>query len=263
MKHSENAHSEIMRRLHQTETNEGVQILLAVESGSRVWGFSSAASDYDVRFIYKRPKEWYLKIDLEDQKDYIEYEITDTIDMYGWDIRKALRLYWNSSPMLVDWLLSPQCYIETGLFAENARKLLPQIFSLESCIHNFRSIAKNDFHKFLSGEVIAPKKYFYVFRSLLSIRWIEKYQTVAPLEFEKLMSLLIDKQEVLVELQKLILNKNQNGDLGFSKPNSCLHSFIQNELEKLQKIKFTKLKSGEDAISLLNSLFRNTVLVNE
>ena len=40
------------RELAQIEQTQNVRILLAVESGSRAWGFASPDSDYDVRFIY-------------------------------------------------------------------------------------------------------------------------------------------------------------------------------------------------------------------
>ena len=56
--------SEIQSAIQQIEESEGVRILLAVESGSRAWGFESSDSDYDVRFIYVHPPDWYLSIDL-------------------------------------------------------------------------------------------------------------------------------------------------------------------------------------------------------
>ena len=43
---------EIQENLDAIENQYGVKILLAVESGSRAWGFASPDSDYDVRFIY-------------------------------------------------------------------------------------------------------------------------------------------------------------------------------------------------------------------
>ncbi len=49
---------------------EGVQILYAAESGSRAWGFASPDSDYDVRFIYAHPRDWYVS--LTERRDVIE-----------------------------------------------------------------------------------------------------------------------------------------------------------------------------------------------
>ena len=51
--------AEINEKLDEIERKEGVRILHAVESGSRAWGFASPDSDYDVRFVYVRPKEEY------------------------------------------------------------------------------------------------------------------------------------------------------------------------------------------------------------
>jgi predicted nucleotidyltransferase len=52
--------AEILHRIRAAEKEHGVKVLLAVESGSRAWGFESPNSDYDVRFIYAHPKDWYL-----------------------------------------------------------------------------------------------------------------------------------------------------------------------------------------------------------
>ena len=57
----------ILKELQKIEEKENVKIIMAIESGSRAWGFASPDSDYDVRFIYVRKKEDYLK--LEDVRD--------------------------------------------------------------------------------------------------------------------------------------------------------------------------------------------------
>ena len=65
----------IREKLAEIEKDEGIRILHAVESGSRAWGFPSPDSDYDVRFIYVRAPEFYLK--LEKTRDVIELPIND------------------------------------------------------------------------------------------------------------------------------------------------------------------------------------------
>ena len=98
-----------------------MRVLLAVESGSRAWGFASPNSDYDARFIYSSAPDWYLSIDLEDKHDVIEYPIVDEIDLNGWDVRKALRLFARSNPAFVEWIQSPTIYLERGGFADSGQ----------------------------------------------------------------------------------------------------------------------------------------------
>ena len=54
---------EIQAKLLEIEKKEQVKVLFAVESGSRAWGFASPDSDYDVRFVYIRKQEDYLRLD--------------------------------------------------------------------------------------------------------------------------------------------------------------------------------------------------------
>ena len=78
--------SEIIAGLDKIEKENNVTILLAIESGSRAWGFASPDSDYDVRFIYARRMEDYLTI--QPGRDVIEWQLDDVLDINGWDITK-------------------------------------------------------------------------------------------------------------------------------------------------------------------------------
>lgn len=101
---SQEMNSTIQQELERIEREEGVLILYACESGSRAWGFPSTDSDYDVRFIYIRPVEWYLSI--FDKRDVIERPISDRLDMSGWDLKSA-GAFRKSNPPLLEWLESP------------------------------------------------------------------------------------------------------------------------------------------------------------
>ena len=98
----------IPAKLREIEERENIRVIHCVESGSRAWGFASPDSDYDVRFIYIRKPEFYLK--LEKTRDVIELPINDMLDINGWDIQKALTLLHKSNPTLFEWNSSPIVY---------------------------------------------------------------------------------------------------------------------------------------------------------
>ncbi len=196
----------IMSELQKIEKEEKVKILYACESGSRAWGFPSKDSDYDVRFIYIRPVEWYLSI--FDKRDVIERPINNMLDINGWDLKKALQLFRKSNPPLLEWLQSPIKYYESYSIAEQIRGISPLTFSPKSCMYHYLNMAKGNYREYLQGEQVKIKKYFYVLRPILACCWIEKYNSMAPIQFDRLVESLIPKESELYGIvQQLLVRK--------------------------------------------------------
>lgn len=250
--------SEILHRIQKAEAEHDVKVLLAVESGSRAWGFESPNSDFDARFIYVHRPDWYLAVGLEEQRDVIESPIVDDIDLNGWDLRKALRLLWKSNPAFVEWVQSPIVYAQEGRFAEDARALLPDVYRCDSGIHHYRSMAKTNYRGYLKADLVPLKKYFYVLRPLLSVRWLERYQTPAPIEFGKLLALVDEGGTLRRDLDDLVARKRAAPELGLAPPVPSIDAFIDAELARLESTHVAHVKRGE-VLPKLDQLFR-TVL---
>ncbi len=179
----------ILSKLNEIEKRESIRILLAVESGSRAWGFASPDSDYDVRFIYVRPKVDYLR--LEKTRDVIELPIEGALDINGWDLDKTLRLLRASNPTLFEWFSSPIVYRETA-FADEFRSVMLKYFSSKRGLSHYLSMASSNYREYLKGYMVKAKKYFYVLRLVFSSRWILDKGTPPPMPFSELVEAELD-----------------------------------------------------------------------
>ena len=184
----------IKTRLKEIELEYEIEILYAMESGSRAWGFESTDSDYDVRFIYKHKQEWYLKI--KPERYVFEYPIVDEFDYSGWDLKKTLLLLYKSNPVLMEWLISPIVYVKDNNFYESFIELSSHYFNPISSLYHYLNMAKNNFKEFQKHDKVRIKKYFYVLRAILACKWIDEKKEVPPIEFEKLLQ-LIKKDQLL------------------------------------------------------------------
>ena len=113
--------SAIARKLHEIELMHDIHVLLAVESGSRAWGFESQNSDWDVRFIYVHKPRWYFSV--EPQRDVIEL-MDGEIDLVGWELRKALGLLKKCNPSSLEWFSSPIVYCVDEEFEQRKQQIL-------------------------------------------------------------------------------------------------------------------------------------------
>lgn len=250
----------IFAKLKETEEKEQIKILYAVESGSRGWGFASKDSDFDVRFIYAHSLEWYLS--MRDKEDTINYPLSNSLDLSGWDIKKALKLFQNSNPPLYEWLSSPIIYLERGFFTNKLRGLMPRFYSPKSCLHHYLSIAKGNFNAYLTDKKVKTKKYFYVLRPILACMWIEKYQTMSPIEFEKLLRAQELDPKLINAVQQLLEKKRLGKELGQEDKIEIINNFLEEKIAHFENYTKTFKSEKIKADSSLDKLFREIITEN-
>ncbi len=221
----------ILSRLDEIEATEQVKILYACESGSRAWGFPSADSDFDVRFLYVRPRDWYLSI--ESGRDVIEVPVNAVLDINGWDLRKALGLFRKSNPPLMEWLASPVVYREFSSLAGRLRALRPAYYQPFSCLHHYLSMASRHLSKVSGAERVKTKHYFYILRPLLAVEWIERGYGVAPTAFGELLERLVDDPALKGVIQRVIVEKSQETEKDSRPAEPLIDAFIGREMARL------------------------------
>lgn len=182
---------EILHLLHQLETEHGIRILYACESGSRAWGFPSPDSDYDVRFIYAHPVQWYFSVD--EPKDTLERPVSDLLDAGGWELRKALRQMRKSNATLFEWLQSPVVYRQQEGFGYDMRELMHAYFSPRAVVYHHLGLVRKMWMEASASPDIRLKTAFYLLRSLLSAAWVLEKGALPPMAFGPLRELIRDE----------------------------------------------------------------------
>ena len=248
----------IPEAMKKIERDHKVRVLYAVESGSRAWGFASRNSDFDVRFIYIHPPEWYLSI--REKRDVIEVPINDDLDISGWDLRKALGLLQKNNPPLLEWLGSPTVYQDRFGLAEKMRQFVASGFSPRRCMHHYLHMAKGNLREYLKADTVRVKKYFYVLRPVLACLWIERHNSMPPTEFDRLYrdaDLLPSLQN---EIDSLLQRKMAGGELDMEPRIEVINEFLDKQIEHFSSIA-NDLESPKSDIEALDDLFREMLHV--
>lgn len=176
---SEAMRAEIISRLASIAEEENVRILFAIESGSRAWGFHSPDSDYDVRFVYARPRDWHYR--LGKKRDVIERPISDELDISGWELSKALTLALGSNAVLAEWLQSPIRYIADDDALERLTRFTERVLTRKSVTWHYLSLARRQLDRLHDGKGrVRTKRYFYVIRPVLAMRWMRLHESAMP-----------------------------------------------------------------------------------
>jgi len=226
----------IQTTLRDIETNNNVKILYACESGSRAWGFPSRDSDYDVRFIYLRPPEWYLSVDSERRRDVLEYPIDAVLDISGWDLKKALNLMKKSNPPLFEWLYSPIVYRQDVAFFSRIKTLSATYYQPRACFYHYSHMAKRNYREYLKAEQVRIKKYFYVLRPLLALQWLERDWGIVPMEFMTLVERLLPAGELQNDIVELVERKRQGFEKAYDAAIPSINAFLEQEFARLEHL---------------------------
>lgn len=179
----------VLARLRKVERDHAVTVLLAVESGSRAWGFPSKDSDFDVRFVYAHPTGRYLSV-APPSRDTLEFPFEAPYDLGGWDIRKAVRLLCRSNPTLTEWATSPVCYLESGGLAARLLDLGDTVMDRAHIRYHYDRMARRAWGGVGTGagEAVPLKRYCYALRAALAKLWVDERGTPPPMDLPALLA---------------------------------------------------------------------------
>jgi predicted nucleotidyltransferase len=253
------AHSRILADLDRIEAEEGACILFAVESGSRAWGFPSPDSDYDARFVYARTADWYLS--LTPGRDVIELPIDGDFDINGWDIRKALNLLLKPNPVLLEWLSSPIRYRWDDALCARLRAFADRTAYAGACVHHYLGVARRLSKEGLEGrERVNLKKYFYVVRPALCLKWVREGRTGAPpMNMAELMPQLPLPDGFTDEIGRLLQLKAQASEVGEGPRIPVLDAFIGEQCAWAETVSMASHAPGRELVAEAEALFREIV----
>ncbi len=205
---------------------------LAVESGSRAWGFASPDSDYDCRFVYVRRTidhitPWPVR-------DVIELPLEGDLDANGWDLRKALQLLLKGNAVIVEWLCSPVVYRGQVWFRDAFLEFARRAASREAICRHYLHLGERQRRVYFGDESSVPqKKVFYALRPAAALRWLRMHpaEAVAPMHFPTLMVECDPPAELREEVRDLMDRKAVTHELGATPLSRAVAAFIDSEFE--------------------------------
>ena len=222
----------ISRKLETLAGENRVNLLFGIESGSRAWGFPSADSDYDVRFVYRCTLDDYLSV--ADRRDVIETPTVHDevlgveLDLNGWDLRKALQLALKSNAALLEWLNSPICYARDEELHGLLQCFANKAADLQALSYHYDRLARRAWEEVLAGSTqVKLKRYCYALRSALALAWIGNNQTVPPMNIRQLLEGLSPSEQFREEIDRMIDIKLGSTEKYVADRNNTLDQFIE------------------------------------
>ncbi len=250
----------IINELRNIERKHNVKIILAIESGSRAWGFPSNDSDYDVRFIYVNKTDWYLSI--YEKRDVIELPVDNILDINGWDLRKALKLMKKSNSPLLEWLSSPIQYLVWQQAFDQLITLSKKSFLPETSCHHYLSMAKSKFHTIQESQQVKLKTYMYAIRPILCCDWIVNNQTQPPMHISDLLDSITGNKIFINEVTDFIKKKENHSEGYMVDRSEIIDNYINTKSLQLynQIPKNTKKLEADQFDDVFKKILSNSLL---
>jgi uncharacterized protein len=233
---------------------------LAIESGSRAWGFSSPDSNYDCRFVFVRRA--VAHITPWTMRDVIELPLEGDIDANGRDLRKALQLLLKGNAVIVEWLRSPVIYRGQAWFRDAFLEFARHAASREAICRHYLHLGERRRKVYFADESNIPQKIFYALRPAAALRWLRMHPTeaVAPMHFPTLMEECDPPNELREEVVDLMRRKAVTRELGATSLSSAVASFIDAEFELAREaIENRRPDVPKEMISRAEQFYRRVV----
>jgi uncharacterized protein len=200
-----------------------------------------------------------LVLKIDQLKDNQEEILENDIDLAGWELKKALKLFRKSNPPLLEWLRSPLVYKDEFSFSESLRELSKKYFNSQSCMHHYLHMAEGNFKTYLQKDLVKLKKYFYVLRPILTCDWIFNNNSVPPMEFQILVESEVKEMEIKIIIEQLLALKISSEELDVEPKIQVLNDFLEAKIVFYSNYLKLKKNVSKPDTERLDMVFKQTL----
>jgi uncharacterized protein len=247
--------------LDRIANEHNVFLPLAIESGSRAWGFPSPDSDYDCRFVFVRRIAGHITP--WPARDVIEFSPADDLDANGWDLGKALRLLLKGNAVIIEWLRSPVIYRGEAWFRDGFLEFARHVAPREAIGRHYLHLGERQRRVYFGdGTIVAQKRIFYALRPAATLRWLRIHpaEAVAPMHFPTLMAECDPPFELSREVSDLVSRKLATRELGAAPLPPVIAGFIDSEFELARALfESSRSRAPEEGVIQAERFYRIVV----
>lgn len=209
----------IKEYLTELEKEKDIRILLAVESGSRAWGFASENSDWDVRVIYvPNNKDYWISLYPDFEQTFDRSVKEEDLDVHGWVLSKALRLLHKGNSAIHEWVHSPIVYKKNTAFYARMGVLSRTYFNPLPMMWHYVELASGNYHRYIEdkGEY-KLKRLLYVWRALMVAKYIDHFNEFPGTAINSLIKNSVElgvPANIQTQVNKLLTMKRSGYEMG-------------------------------------------------
>lgn len=252
--------TQIEARLADVARHDGVNVVWAIESGSRAWGFPSPDSDYDCRFFFVRSAASYLSP--WRARDVIETPLDAVLDVNGWDLIKAVRLLVAGNAVALEWLRSPWVYAGDVTFRDAVLDLAAEIVDRNAIGRHYAHVGAGQLTRHgLEGQ-IRLKTVFYALRPAVAVQWLTQHpaESTPPMDLPTLLAHTQVPADVEAIAHDLVALKAVTRELGVGEVPVALRTYISDSLaDGLSRFESRDLRDEAAIREIAADFFRRTV----
>ena len=232
------------------EEKEQIKIIHATLIGSRGWGYDDKNSDIDIRFIYIRKPEDYIRIDKKENN--ISYPINNKEDVLGYDLERALYLICQQNPTMYEIINSDNIVAENSII-KKLKDFSEEILNVDKISFIYKRLIDERIELLKSGKSDSIKIYIYIIRMLGIINYLQEKNSFPTCNKESVFSTENNRElkqyfDRLIELKHQGVSKVKYSDQIINVVNSYLEKY---QLDAFKENDNNSLKNKEKANSLL------------
>ena len=166
---------------------------------------------------------------LQDNKDFIDWELNEVLDINGWDLKKALQHFHKSNATLFEWSNSPVVYYTTDEWKQLYEGVASKYFACKASMYHYYGTANKNYYEYLTEDMVKYKKYFYVLRPILACKWIEEKKCPPPVPFHELFDSVLEN-DMKAAVEELLAKKVKMSESDKAPKIETINQYIEEKL---------------------------------